>query len=111
MPIARDQRHRYPPDWRDISLRIRAERARWRCEAVVDGRRCKARQGKPHPVTGSVVVLTVGHLNHRPEDNAEANLRAMCQRCHLAWDREHHRLRRRRNRGEPDLLEPADAPR
>lgn len=32
------------------------------------------------------VVLTVAHLNHTPEDCADENLRAWCQRCHLAYD-------------------------
>jgi hypothetical protein len=32
------------------------------------------------------VVLTVAHLNHRPEDCARENLRAWCQRCHNAYD-------------------------
>lgn len=105
MPIAAEDRARYPADWPAISLRIRGARAGWRCERVRDGRRCTARQNRPHPVTGSSVVLTVGHLNHRPEDNAEDNLLAMCQRCHLDWDREHHLIRRRRRRGSPDLLE------
>ncbi len=38
-----------------------------------------------------VIVLTVAHLNHRPEDCRRANLRCMCQRHHLAHDAEHHR--------------------
>jgi 5-methylcytosine-specific restriction endonuclease McrA len=36
-------------------------------------------------------VLTVAHLDHAPEHNDPANLRALCQRCHLAHDREQHR--------------------
>lgn len=38
------------------------------------------------------IVLTVAHLNHMPEDCAETNLKALCQRCHLAYDAEHHRV-------------------
>lgn len=38
-----------------------------------------------------VIVLTVAHLNHEPEDCSRANLRCMCQRHHLAHDAEHHR--------------------
>jgi 5-methylcytosine-specific restriction endonuclease McrA len=40
--------------------------------------------------TGSLVVLTIAHLDHQPEHNADENLRAMCQGCHLHYDREHH---------------------
>lgn len=36
------------------------------------------------------VVLTVAHLNHQPEDCARANLRALCQRCHLTYDAKLH---------------------
>lgn len=46
------------------------------------------------------VVLTVAHLDH---DSANHNvqidrLRAWCQRCHLNYDREHHRENFRKNR-------------
>jgi hypothetical protein len=40
--------------------------------------------------TGSKVVLTTAHLDHTPENCDPANLRAMCQGCHLHYDREHH---------------------
>ncbi len=36
------------------------------------------------------VVLTVAHLNQDPTDNRDENLKALCQRCHLAHDREQH---------------------
>ena len=32
------------------------------------------------------VVLTVAHLDHTPENCADENLRAWCQRCHNAYD-------------------------
>ncbi len=38
-----------------------------------------------------VIVLTVAHLNHEPEDCRPENLAAMCQRHHLAYDAEHHK--------------------
>lgn len=37
-----------------------------------------------------VIVLTVAHLNHEPEDCRPENLAAWCQRHHLAYDLEHH---------------------
>lgn len=97
---------KYPPNWPEISLRIR-ERSGGQCEC--DGRcghphggRCDARHGSPHPVTGSRVVLTVAHLDHNPDNCADSNLAAYCQRCHLAYDLEEHRRRaaetRRRKR-------------
>ncbi len=38
----------------------------------------------------TVIVLTVAHLNHTPEDCRPENLAAMCQRHHLAYDAKHH---------------------
>jgi len=55
-----------------------------------DLNRCQAVQRRPHPVTGSLVILTVAHLDHTPEHCDDANLRAMCQRCHLRYDAPHH---------------------
>jgi len=77
-------RRRYPPDWPAISLRIR-RRDGWAC------RFCGAAHNLPHPVTGSVVVLTVAHLDDaNPANCADDNLAALCQRCHLAFDRAQH---------------------
>ncbi len=70
MPIHPSMKDLYPKDWPAISKRIRFERAGGRCED------CGAVNGEPHPETGSVVVLSVGHLNHNPSDNREENLRA-----------------------------------
>lgn len=57
---------------------------------------CDARHGEPHPETGSRVVLTVAHMDQDPANNDPANLRALCQRCHLAWDREDNIRKRKR---------------
>lgn len=91
MPIRPENRHRYPKDWQAISRRIRFDRASGKCEW------CGAVHGQPHPKTGSVVVLTVAHLDHMPENNDDANLAALCQRCHLNYDRPHHISSRRTN--------------
>jgi hypothetical protein len=93
----------YPPDWAAISLRIRSNRAHWRCEW------CGAEQKQPHPVTGSRVILTVAHLgvphtDGRPGDKSDKgdvrdeNLAALCQRCHLNYDREEHTARAKQTR-------------
>lgn len=89
MPIRPENRARYPADWRAISLEVR-ERAGGRCEGSPAFPDCRAENGRPHPVTGSRVVLTVAHLNHQPEDcgrpGDRPNLRAWCQRCHNTYD-------------------------
>ncbi len=95
MPIAPENRGRYPAEWPVISLRIRKERAGDRCECQGEcghdhGGRCPESNGQTHSITGSKVVLTVAHLDNTPEHCEDENLRAMCQRCHLAYDRDHH---------------------
>jgi len=94
-------RARYPVDWEAVSLRIR-EREGWGCKW------CHARHDEPHPITGNRVVLTVAHLNHRPMDCRESNLAALCQRCHLNYDRPRHiaaaRRRRHSARASGDLF-------
>lgn len=97
MPIRPENRGRYPADWAEISRRIKFVRAAGRCECVGEcGRgthvgRCPNVHGGPAYGTGSKVILTVAHLNHTPEDCDDGNLRAMCQGCHLHYDRDHHR--------------------
>ncbi len=85
MPIRPENRGRYPKDWPAISLRIR-ERAGNRCEGSPKWPDCRVANGEPHPATGSIVVLTVAHLDHTPEHCEDENLRAWCQRCHNAYD-------------------------
>ena len=107
-PIRAAELDRYPSDWRQVSASIRFVRAQLRCEC--DGRcrsrhhahasRCRAVHREPHPSTGSAVVLTVAHLDHQPENCDPANLMAMCQACHLAYDRDHHADTRRAYRKE-----------
>lgn len=93
----------YPANWKQISHRIRFERAGNRCEW------CGAYNNLAHPVTGSKVVLTVAHLGadredgtpgdkHDKADCRDANLAALCQRCHLNFDRADHLEVQRANR-------------
>lgn len=97
MPIRAEERSRYPKDWPAVSARIR-ERAGNRCEGSPAYPDCRAENGAPHPATGSRVVLTVAHLDHTPENVSDANLKAMCQRCHLTYDAKHHAANAARTR-------------
>ena len=98
-------RSKYPPEWEEISNRIRFRRALGRCECVGEcGRhenRCDAVHGARHPVTGSYVTLTTAHLGiDKPDgmpgdksdtmDCRDENLKAMCQYCHLNFDSADH---------------------
>ena len=96
MPIRPSERARYPKDWRAISLRIR-ERAGQRCECLGEcglhttTGRCVEVHNEPAKFARGKVILTCAHLDHTPENVADENLRSMCQRCHLRYDRDHHR--------------------
>jgi hypothetical protein len=106
-PIRASERQRYPPTWREISRRIK-ERAGYRCESVPGQPPCGAVHGEPHPTTGSIVVLTVAHLDHVPEHCDDTNLRALCQRCHNRYDQPHRRrnalVTRRANKRNGELF-------
>lgn len=97
----------YPDNWWGISSRIRFERAGGRCEwtGEADGERCTAEHGKPHPLTGSKVVLTVAHLNHDTTDNRDENLMAMCQLHHLRYDVGFHAINSAKTRNEKRIAE------
>ena len=112
----------YPKDWPRISLEVRG-RSLGRCECEGEcgrdhGGRCPRHNGDVLSVTvrwvGRVacveswpVVLTVAHLWRGPCAEHDAagvkcgepdHLKAMCQPCHLRYDRVHHIARRKRNR-------------
>mgnify|MGYP001561758686 CR=1 FL=1 len=105
MPIKDSERRKYPPFWELLSAWIRFTRAEGRCECTGDcgivhglsfhGGRCERMHGVPIVMyrvhaTGAV-VLTTAHLDQDPRNNALANLKAMCQDCHLRLDRDQHR--------------------
>jgi hypothetical protein len=51
------------------------------------------------------IVLTTAHLDHDPANNADDNLKLLCQWCHLNYDGPHHKYSRsvRKDRGRPLL--------
>lgn len=117
MPIKPENRARYPENWPEIRLAI-LQRARYRCEwpgceaphrevgywlkgeFVPMGQNLKFAGFKAGNYVacsdGSMlkllmIVLTVAHKDHTPENCEPSNLAAWCQRHHLAYDREHHK--------------------
>lgn len=60
------------------------------------------------------VVLTVAHLDQRCDNHADSNLKALCQSCHLRWDRDQHRANaaatRRSKLKNRDLFHQCDGP-
>lgn len=103
MPIKPENKHRYPSTWREIRAAI-LDRAGHRCEQCgVPNYTYRPRkrdvwtddlgQAETWAMDGeriSRIVLTIAHLDHTPEHNDPDNLRALCQRCHLAYDADHH---------------------
>lgn len=88
----------YPPDWEEISHRIRFICAGGKCEGCERYPDCRAEHGQPHPVTGSMVILTTAHWpDPSPANNDEGNLHAWCQRCHNTMDAAMRLYNRRRN--------------
>lgn len=93
----------YPADWAEISRRTR-DLAGGHCEECgiknhLRGYRTSdgGFMSVPDNMSGYVgdskiirIVLTVAHLDHNPANCAQQNLRALCQRCHLRYDRFEH---------------------
>jgi hypothetical protein len=108
MPIRPENRHRYGTDWPEFSRQIRVDRAGGRCECegecgsilhgtwvtlhrlgLEESPRCPNENGiHALNLTPRRVILTVAHLCHTPE--CRVHVKAMCQGCHLNYDREHH---------------------
>ena len=53
-----------------------------------------------------VIVLTVAHLDHNPENCTDSNLASLCQRCHNIYDRPHRNETRRiaRRKRDPQIM-------
>jgi len=110
MPI--DYRQ-YPSDWKARRERIlRRAGQHTDCYGNFHEARCEwchAVNHDIHPRTGSIVVLTIAHLDHDKlnHDVTDDRLAALCQACHLGYDGEHHRHKRRMTRlgfGHPAQL-------
>jgi glyoxylase-like metal-dependent hydrolase (beta-lactamase superfamily II) len=137
VPIKPENRGLYPADWRTRIRPAILERAGHRCEvcgvadrAVIvragatwiadDGQVYCADTGRPIGCFDEAayaggrkitIILTIAHLDHDPTNNAPDNLRALCQRHHLAHDLDHHKSNaaatRRGRRAVGDLFEAA----
>lgn len=81
MPIKPENLARYPANWKEIRARIQARA----------GDRCEECGVQNYSLRGATkIVCTTAHLDHQPENCSDDNLRFWCQRCHLAYDAEHH---------------------
>lgn len=95
MPIRADRRALYPgggthsKEWKAFRTEI-LQRAGNACEGTPINPECRAANSEVHPETGSRVVLTIAHMDHDERHADPARCRALCQRCHLRWDAQHH---------------------
>jgi len=85
------RRELYPDNWEEISKEVR-ERSGGQCECegfcgLHTGRRCEEKNGQQAKWARGKITLTVAHLTHNPQDCRRECLKAMCQRCHLRYDR------------------------
>jgi hypothetical protein len=101
---------KYPDNWKELSQRIRYERAKGQCECEGEcglhrtnpgPRRCVERDREDAIWAKGKVMLTVAHLDYEggPCDcfertgekcGIESHLKAMCNRCHLRIDVKQH---------------------
>ena len=110
MPIKEENKKLYPKNWKEIRAQI-LKRANNKCEfcgvpnyavgyrtdlggfvkADNDIEVYKS-QGKKR----IKIILTIAHLDHNPANCNPNNLRALCQKCHNNYDKEHRKETRKK---------------
>lgn len=113
MPIRADRMKLYPgggthsKEWKAFRASL-LDRASNACEGTPMHPDCRAPNGGKHPETGSKVVLTIAHMDHDESHADPERCRALCNRCHNAWDADHRRKNRaetlRAKKAETDLF-------
>lgn len=96
MPIKPENKNRYPKNWKKISEYIRFERADNKCEFCGAVNHSWVNKHTRKLTTADdeyaiKIVLTVAHLDHTPENCSYDNLKALCQKCHNSYDKEHRK--------------------
>lgn len=94
---------KYPPNWKSEIVPRILRRAGEVRESPSGGILVEARCEKcgianhSRNKRGTIVVLTIAHLDHdsRNWDVRDERLMAMCQRCHLQYDRHRHTAKRK----------------
>jgi hypothetical protein len=105
------RRNEYPPDWEQISAEKRAKgicdmcgvknhmiikrrgsryRYAYACEVMrfeIFYKVYRWRMWRALKTLGlTKIILTTSHVDRNPSHNDDANLRVLCQRCHLLYD-------------------------
>jgi 5-methylcytosine-specific restriction endonuclease McrA len=96
MPIRPEFRHLYRGSrWNKLRAQV-LRRAEHHCEGCGVGNKQTYFRTVNGELRTATVYLTIAHLNHNPHDNRLSNLKALCQRCHLAHDKAFHAYNRRK---------------
>lgn len=100
---------KYPANWKTEIRPAILERAKHCCEecglrnhsvgyrnkdgVLIECHEWLYRESKFTPYGHKVIkiVLTIAHLDHEITNNDPSNLKALCQKCHLNYDKDHHR--------------------
>jgi len=99
MPIKKENRHKYPKDWKE-SRKAHLEKCKYHCELCYAPHGELIQRNKESPALwwswcmadlarwskGIKVVLTRAHINQDPTDNRPCNVLMLCQRCHNKID-------------------------
>ncbi|MCD8025072.1 MAG: hypothetical protein LUE64_06010 [Candidatus Gastranaerophilales bacterium] len=116
MPIKKENKKLYPKNWKEIRQNI-LKRAGNKCEFCgVENYAIGVRDNdgifhKINPETSDEyyyvevenlkkikIILTIAHLDHNPQNCDPLNLRALCQKCHNNYDKEHRIETRRKTK-------------
>lgn len=96
-----DYKKDYPSNWKAIREEI-LDRSHDRCECLGEcgkpnnsvhdplWRRCREINRRQALGMRGSVVLTIAHLCHKTKCALRRHLKAMCQACHLRYDKDHH---------------------
>lgn len=125
MPIKPENKSRYPPNWKEITAAIRkraddkcefcgaengaigyrdTEGKFYGSEVIINLMEDKGYDIFFHELSNVAdaerftpikIVLTVAHMDHIPENCEASNLKALCQKCHNNYDKDHRKKTRR----------------
>jgi 5-methylcytosine-specific restriction endonuclease McrA len=85
-PISPANKRCYPKNWNEIREQILARA----------GNKCEVCGVENHTFRNKkLIVLTIAHMDHTPENCLPENLKALCQKCHNSYDAEHRAETRR----------------
>lgn len=82
-------RDHYPENWVDTIRPRILLRDNYECQI------CKIQHRAQRPDTGKKVFLQISHKDHHTASHEDDNLWALCDRCHLDYDREFNTILRK----------------